>query len=192
MQLADEVKQINKMLIEHFGINTAGSEAIWRVVFSDDQYEHRYGTYDDISPAGLYLRTVTETRYVPKYRQWIQGKYILERLVGIPIQQTGELPATKMSYEPMWTFEDRNGNPLPPKWEAIKLIIDTVYAAQYGTKNLKKYSDPEGETSEEVMHNKSVRIDQIVEELFGEQSSLQGTTRTGESIIVPRSFERSN
>jgi hypothetical protein len=69
----------------------------------------------------------------------------------------------------MRTFEDAKGNFLPPKWEAIKLIIDTVYAAQYGTKNLKKYSDPEGETSEEVMHSKSVRIEKIVEELFGEQ-----------------------
>jgi len=189
MELAESIDRINNHLIDKFGISTDSAQPIWRVVWSDDQFEFRHGEYEDITPAGVYLRTVTETRYVPKYRQWIQQKYILERLVAIPEQNLVDLPGSKTSYEPIWTFEDKNGKYLPPRFDACEFIINTVYAAQYGTKNLKKYYDPEG-TNEGYLESRKKTIDGIVEELFGEQSSLEGTTVTGESIIVPRNYEK--
>jgi len=181
---------INKRLIDHFGIETDSTDAIWRVVWSEDQFEWRLGEYTDITPEGIYLRTVKEVRHVPKYRQWITRKYVLERLVIVPDTNNDDLPATKKSYEPIWVFEDKNGNALPPKFEACKFIIDTIYAAQYGTGNLRKYNDPENSQEAELEHRRK-RVDDYVEYLFGDQSSLQGTTKTGESIIVPRNFERS-
>lgn len=183
------ITDVNKQLIDLFGIETDSGNAIWRVVWSDDQFEHRLGEYTDITPSGVFLRTVKEVRYVPKYRQWIQHKYILERLVIVPEQNLIDLPATKKSYEVIWVFEDKDGNPLPPRIDACKFIIDTIYAAQYGTGNLKKYNDPEG-TREGEIETRRKRVDGYIEELFGDQSSLQGTTKTGESIIVPRNFEK--
>jgi hypothetical protein len=188
---SESVEEINKQLVNLFGYDTVSSQVIWRVSWSEDQFEYRLGTYDDITSAGLYLRTVTEVRYVPKYRQWIDHKYILERLVGIPEQNLPELPAVKMSYEVIWVFQDKYSNPLPPKIEACQFIINTIYAAQYGTKNLKKYHDPES-SQEAELETRKKRVDGIIEELFGEQSSLQGTTKTGESIIVPRNYEKVN
>jgi hypothetical protein len=188
MQTVDD---INKQLIDLFGIDTESSNPIWRVVYSDDQYEHRHGTYDDYTPNGLFIRSVTEVRYVPKYKQWIQHKYILERFVIVPDVNVPELPMLKKSYEPIWTFEDKNGNALPPRLDACQFIINTVYAAQYGTHNLKKYHDPEW-CQEASLEEKKKRTDALVEELFGEQSSLEGTTVTGESIIVPRNYEKVN
>lgn len=190
MELTEPVETVNKRLIETFGFDTITSLAIWRVSWSEDQFEWRHGTYVDRTPGGGYIRTVTETRFVPKYRQWIDNKYVLERLVIIPDVNSEELPKEKMSYEPLWVFEDKHGNPLPPKWEAIKFIIDSVYAAQYGTKNLRKYVDPES-TLEGALEAKKKRIEKIEEELYGDDSSLGGSTiNCGESIIMPQNFER--
>jgi len=191
MELTETIAKINSQLKDLFGIDTVTGLPIWRVVWSEDQFEHRLGTYDDVTENGIYLRTVTEVRYVPKYRQWIKEKYVLERLVVVPDINKEDLPTAKISYENLWTFEDKNGNYLPPRIDAAKFVIDTVYAAQYGTKDhsLRKYHDPEN-SQEAYLETQKKRIDGLVEELFGEQSSLEGTTKTGESIIVPRNFEK--
>lgn len=189
MLITEPIDSINNQLKDHFGTDTITGLVIWRIVFSEEQIEKRYGTYDDFSPAGLYLRTVTEVREVPKYRQWIIEKYVLERLVAIPDINRDDLPTTKISYEPIFVFEDGKGNYLPPIFTVAKIVIDTIYAAQYGTGNLKKYVDEEN-SQEASLEAKKKRIDGIIEYLFGEQSSLAGTTKTGESIIVPRNFER--
>lgn len=192
MELAEPIETINKLLKEHFGVDTVTGQVIWRVVWSEEQFENRLGIYDDYTPAGIYLRTVKEVRYVPKYRQWITEKYVLERLVVIPEINQQDLPDAKVSYEPIWVFEDKHGKYLPPKFLACKVIIDTVYAAQYGPKDhsLKKWTDEEW-CQEASLEAKEKRLKEYEEILFGDQSSLQGTTVTGESIIVPQSYERS-
>ncbi len=190
-EIAEPIERINKQLADTFGIDTESTRPMWRVVWSADQFEWRKGVYDDITPAGIYLRTVEEVRYVPKYRQWIQDKYILERLVAVPEMNREELPASKTSYEPMWTFEDKDGNYLPPRFDACQFIINTVLAAQYGTNNLKKYVDPEGTTEGFYEHQKK-NLDNMVEYLFGEQSGLGGETvgSGGSAIIVPNNFDK--
>lgn len=192
MDLPESIESINKFLVDQFGIDTSTSKPIWRVVFAFDQMEKRLGTWEDRTPNGLFIREVTEVRIVPKYRQWVpHDAYVLERLVAVPTSGMDELLENKVSYEPIWTFVDKHDSALPPRTDACKFIIDTVYAAQYGTQNIKKYVDPD-ETTEKSMENQKKRVDGIIDELFGEQSSLQGTTKTGESIIVPTSFEKSN
>src|SRR5215203_3853126 len=130
MELTEPIESINRQLIDSFGIDTISGKPIWRVIFSEDELEKRHGTYDDYSPGGIYLRTVTEVRLVPKYRQYIQQKYILERLVMIPEINLADLPAEKLSYEPLFVFETSQGLYLPPRFDACKLIVDSVYAAQ--------------------------------------------------------------
>lgn len=187
MELPEGLDYINNLLKEHFGIDTDTSKPIWRVVWSDSQYEHRLGTYDDYSPGGIYLRTITEVRETRKYT-WINNKYVLERLVVIPDQNLKELPATKKSYEPLWVFEDAKGNYLPPLFRACKLIVDSVYAAIYSTSNLARYKKSSEETEKETKD----RVDGYVNELFGDESGLmQSTLGGGNAIIVPSTYERS-
>lgn len=190
MELTESVKSINQQLSEQFGIDTITGQPIWRIVWSEEQFEYRFGTYDDITPAGLYLRTVTETRWVPKYRQWIHEKYILERLVVIPDFNEEELPASKVSYEPIWTFEDKFGNYLPPKYEAAKFIIDTIYAVQYSNHDLARYRDPE-DSQEASLELKKQRVDKIVEELFGDELGQIGLDLLhGQAISVPHNYKK--
>ncbi len=190
MELTEPIESINIQLKDQFGIDTITGLPIWRVVFSDDQLEKRYGTYDDFVPGTkIWLRQVTEVREVHKYKQWIHQKYILERMVVVPDINEHELPDTKVSYEVIWVFEDRNGGYLPPRFDAAKFIIDTIYAAQYSNHSIAKYKDPES-TQENALQAKKERIDGIVEELFGDESGLLGTTITGESIIVPNNYKK--
>jgi len=190
MELTEPVESINKQLLEHFGSDTITGLPMWRVVFSEDQYEKRFGTYDDFTPGGIYLRTVTEVREVPKYKQWIHSKYVLENLVLVPEVNKRDLPGVKLSYEPIFVFETGSHKYLPPKFEAAKLVVDTINAAK-GQSNLAKYKDPmAGLTTEEQILTKAAEIDKLQEELFGNESLVGDAMAHGEAIIVPRNYQK--
>lgn len=173
-----EVHKINELLIDHFGIDTITGKPIWRVVWSDDQYEKRLM---DVTDSGLQLLH-PEIRLVPKYRQWIPHKWVLERLVLIPDINSKELPVMKQSYEPMLPFEDKFGNALPPKVEACKFIIDTVYATQ-GKCSLAKYKDPESNQSE-ALELKKKRIDGLIEDIFGNETDVTDHLSRHTGVVI--------
>src|SRR5947207_3865565 len=83
----------------------------FRVVWSEDKYEKRWTEYTN---DGFRLLQ-SEVRELPKYRQWIQEKYVLEGLTVVPTLVENEL-VEPLSYEPIWVFEDGKGNALEPKW----------------------------------------------------------------------------
>lgn len=190
MELAETIESLNQQLIDLYGIDTASAQAIWRIVWSEDQFEHRLGDYEDFSPAGIYLRTVREVRWVPKYRQWIKQRYVLERLVAIPVTNMPELPASKTSYEPIWVFQTTSGVYLPPRIDACKLIVDAVYAAQ-GQGDLVKYKDPDaGLNKEQQFEKKRGEIDKLQEELFGNESYVGDALAHKQGIVVPRNYSK--
>jgi len=190
MELTEPIDSINKQLVDHFGTDTITGLAMWRVVFSEDQFEKRLGTYDDFTPSGIYLRTVTEVRDVPNYRQWIKRKYVLENLVLIPDINKKELPGVVMSYEPIFVFETGSGKYLPPKFEASKLVIDTINSAK-GHSDLAKYKDPDaGLITSEHIEKRAAEVDKLQSELFGNESLVGDAIAHGEAIIVPRNYEK--
>lgn len=192
MELTEKIDTINRQLMDLYGIDTVTGLPMWRVVWSEDQFEHRLGTYDDVTESGIYLRTVTEVRYVPKYRQWIKDKYVLERLVVIPEISQGDLPATKLSYEPMYPFETNSGKYLPPRLDAAQFVIDSVLSAQ-GKSSLTKYKDPvSGLSTEDYLEMKRQEIDKLQAELFGNETDAGDAMAHGEAIIVPRSYKKEN
>lgn len=192
MELTEKIDTINRQLIDLYGVDTITGLAMWRVVWSEDQFEKRYGTYDDYTPGGLYIRTVTEVREVPKYRQWIKEKYVLERLVVIPEISAGDLPAAKLSYEPMFPFQGKNNEYLPPKINVAIFVIDTVLAAQ-GKGSLAKYKDPvAGLSKEEYLEMRQKEVDELQKDLFGNETDTGDAMAHGEAIIVPSNFEKGN
>ena len=175
--LPQEVQIINRQLVNHFGIDTTSEKPMWRVSWSNDQYEKRL---TDRSDSGLLLLN-PEVRELPKY-QWVKDKWILERLVLIPESDRKELPTERQSYECMWIFEHaKTQEALPPNFIVAKFVVDTVYAA-LGKSSLAKYVDEEAKNPEE---HKESRIKVLEEELFGDESSLLGRTITGEAVINP-------
>lgn len=172
-KLPQEVAELNQQLIDHFGIDTVTGKPMWRVSWSNDQYEKRL---TDRTPEGLSL-LYPEVKELPKY-PWIKDRWILERLVLIPDVNIAEIPSEKQSYECMWKFEDRFENALPPTFWASKFVVDTIYAAM-GKSSLVKYVDEEAKNPAE---HKEERINTLIEELFGNESNLLGRTITGEAV----------
>lgn len=180
-ELPQDVKRINQQLIDHFGVDTISGAAMWRVSWSNDQYEKRL---TDCTPEGLTL-LFPEVRELPKY-QWIRDRWILERLCLIPDINVAELPTQRQSYECMYPFENAyTGDALPPNFEAARFVVNAVYAAM-GKRGMRHYID---DLAKESPEQKAARIDKLQEELFGDESSLLGRTITGEAIVVPPSYE---
>jgi hypothetical protein len=174
--LPPDIKKLNRQLESHFGIDTESMRQMWRVSWSDDQYEKRM---TDRTDAGLILLS-PEVRELPKY-QWIVSKWILENLVAVPSFQQGELADAKVSYECIYAFPQGK----VPSFEALQFVIDLVYAAK-GKKSLAKYKDPD---ADHPLEKQQERVDRLMEELFGDESGLLGKTFKGEGIVVPRSYE---
>jgi hypothetical protein len=190
MEQAEKVETINRQLVDLYGIDTVTGKPMWRVVWSEDQFEYRHGTYVDYDRSGCCLREVTETRYAPKYSQWIRNKHVLERLVVIPEINAGDLPATKLSYEPVYPFETNSGQYLPPRLDACQFVIETVLSAQ-GKSSLAKYKDPvNGLTSEDYMEMKNKELDVLQQDLFGNETDTGDAIAHGEAIIVPSNYKK--
>ena len=174
MEQTEPIENINRQLVDLFGIDTITGKPIFRIVWSEDQFEKRLTSFTDEGLALLY----PEVRLLPKYRQWIQNKYVLERLCVVPEINQDEIPTDKLSYEPIWVFEKKDGVAIPPTLWASKFVIDSLYAAM-GKKSLRKYIDDEAKNPDE---HKEKRLKEYEEQLFGDESSLLGRTITGEAV----------
>jgi hypothetical protein len=173
----EHVETINQRLVEHYGF-FEGTNANWRVVFSDDQFETRIDEFEDRTPEGFLIRRVRGARMVPKY-QHCPHRYVLERALPVPMDVHTEL-VTKWSYEPVWVFQTSTGQALPPKWEVCKIIVDQIYAEVYRRHTGAKYEDPELQPDA-----KEVRVKQMEEMLFGNESNVTDALAHKQAVIVP-------
>lgn len=181
MELTEKIEDINRQLIDLFGMDTSTGRPMFRVVWSEDQYEMRM---TNVTKDGFFLLTPMLAE-LPKYKQWIQEKYVLERLVVVPDINREELPTSKLSYEPLWVFRGKNEEYVPPTLWGCKFVIDTLYAA-LGKQSLAKYIDQEAKNPIEAREG---RIKKLEQELFGDESFLMGRTITGEAIAMPNNYK---
>lgn len=168
MELIESIERINEQLIREFG-RAFNGWTNFRVVFSDDQFEKRW---TDKTDEGLQL-IHPEVRELPKYRQYIQGLYILERFIPI----VGESDLTEnVSYEPAWVFRDKDGNYLPPRYDMCKFIIEVLFSQMKPGSGHAKYKDPHASKEE-----REKLILEMEHQLFGDETSISDalTYRTG-------------
>jgi hypothetical protein len=178
----ETIEVLNQRLIDYFGKDISSDRAIFRIVWADDEMERRYVHNTD---SGIVL-LFPEIRETKKY-SYLPHLYVLERLVIVPEEQQREL-GLKTSYEPIWAYRDRHDNPLPPIWDATKLVIDSLYAA-LGKQSLAKYTDTEENTTPE---GRDQRISKLQMELFGDETETGDALRYKEGIVVPSTYEKVN
>lgn len=184
MELTEPIDSLNNQLRDLFGVDTVTGKQMFRISFSEEQFEKRYGTYEDYTREGIYLRTVTEVREVPKYRQWIQAKYIIERLVMVPSVDSQTLPTQQLTYECVFVFENFKGEALPPRLDVTKIAIDSLYAAM-GKTNLAKYTDDYSKYTPEAREK---RINEMMEYLWDPSDNADALV-SGEGIAVPSNYK---
>ena len=164
-----DIDLINIQLLDTFG--QMYDISTWRIVWSEDQFEDHYGTFNDFTEGGIFIRQVTERRRIPKYRQWIHEKWILERIVVVPLDNIDHPTIdTSLSYEVIYVFE----NNLPPIWVAVRFIIENIYEnmRQQNTGPTVKYKDPDIGHPDDVRGRKEEEIKDIEEALFGNETEL--------------------
>ncbi len=184
----EKLESINQRLRDLYGIDTLLGIPIFRVVWGPDQTEKRSTKFTD---SGIELLE-EQVRELPKY-QWITDAYVLERLVLVPEENQKELADKKISYEPLWVFHGIDGFPIAPSTRACQFVIDALYAA-LGKKSMAKYVDnqPAISNPEELYESRKKEIDELQNELFGDQSGLNQETinASGSAIIVPANYNK--
>ena len=172
MELTEKIDSLNQQIRDLYGIDTVNGLAMWRIVWSETQFEKRLTEYTD---SGIKL-LFPEIRELPKYKQWIKEKYVLERLVVVPVINLNELGGVKVSYEPIYVYMDKGMNYAPPCIEVTQFVIDTIYAAE-GKSSLAKYKD-NGETPDK----QEERLQRIERELFGNETDTGDALAHGEGV----------
>lgn len=176
MELRESIKSINHKLKRDYGTEiSCGDKPRFRVVFSEDQYEKRITKFTD---DGLELLR-PEVRTLPKYRQYIKAKYILERLVPVGV---GTDLVEKVSYEPAWVFQDKNGNYLPPFFRGCIFVIESLFNSIDKAGTFTKYKDKSIDPEE-----RKAELKRVEDELFGNETDLTDNLHYGSGIVVPES-----
>jgi hypothetical protein len=169
----EKVETINRRL--HDIYSETANLPNFRIVWSEDQFEMRRTNFTD---EGFEL-IHPEVRNLPKYRQWIQRKYVLERLTVVPYVNEADLPDSKLSYEPIWVFEDAKGDPITPAWAVTKFIIDGIHKAMAEAGVYTKYPD-KNETVEQI----NDRLQTIQDSLFENESNVGDALATKNAISM--------
>lgn len=167
----ERIEVINKRLLEHYG-KFETNDANFRIVFSDDQIEKQLC---DMTKEGFYLLT-PEVQEVKKY-PWIHHKYVLERIVPVPDFQI-PLLGRKVSYEPIWVFEDEDKNPLPPVWEAVYWLVNTLLDRMTYKSPAEKLPESEQNTFE-ALEEKAKGLEQV---LYGNETQIGDSLATGSAV----------
>src|SRR5690348_475959 len=107
---------INRRLKEKYGPGFNLVDPMFRVVFSDDEVEHRKEKFRDFVPGtNILLREVEEVRLCKKYN-FLEPQYVLEKQIrnlNDAVIDTRNL-SNKVTYEPFYAFgQDEKGRPKP-------------------------------------------------------------------------------
>lgn len=186
MTTTHDVKHINKQLKNIFGCVDDG-RVVFRVVWAPTQVELRHGKFNDFTESGLYIRSITETREVPKYG-WAGPRYIMERLyLG---KHFVELPMSEQGiYESIFTFQDPNKNPLEVTWAACNLIAK----ASLGTTGVAKPKRTKKQIEDDEREDHARQQKETKEYLDQEESFLSAQLALGSATALrdadPKSLE---
>ena len=185
--LPESIESINEQLLKNHGKMLGTEFPIWRVVWSDDQLEHRKGVFHYFDDSGNFQRSEVGVKEVRKY-EYLKERYILERIMPLAGQNAEEIKANhNLSYEPVWVFEDAKNQYLPPLYRACDFVIHQILKQAAKTVGA-KYKDPDSDPKA-ARHNKSERVDKLIEDLFGNETATGDLLNYKEGIAVPSNYE---
>lgn len=174
----ETIEALNARLKEYFGYDDL-DRAIYRIVWANDQLEKRRVDRSEMGVQFLFPEVIEVKKY-----PYLKDMYVLERLSIIPEENREDLPLSRISYEPVWSFCDKKGFPLYPIWDAAKFVVDTIHAAQ-GKRSLRHYVESEKENTDA---GKEQRVKELQEELFGNETDMGDALRYHSGVVVPSSY----
>jgi hypothetical protein len=171
IELPEHVKSINRRL-KKFGLNP-NKLPIYRVVFSDDEYEMRRGEFN-VFHNKIFLRTEIGVRKVKKY-SYIKSKFVIEKWIepAIVNMLSKDEIVDNNGYEPIYVFEDKDGNFLRPIWRVAENIC-------YANQNPIDYWERKKQLDEEELKQEKEDYDVVATE--HDRTSIGLALATGEGV----------
>jgi len=180
-----DIREINRNLVEHFGKDFL-DRPVYRVVWSDDLVEKRFGTFRDyVSGTNILLREVTEVREVRKY-SYLEPQYVLEKLFinqhNTEILESDTFNPQHCTYEPVWCFGHDSSHKYgkkarQPVWRAIQLLITMLL-------NPKKLTSSEMNDAEKAQ---AFKDEQVLMDLLNthiKSDAMHSAIQDGDAVIV--------
>lgn len=171
--LDEPLETINKRITDYYGLFESQSK--FRLVWSNDQYERRK---IDETPEGLkLLNPIIAT--VPKY-MYARNRYILEKITPVPEQYIDSVGGLKLSYEPIWVFEDHKGEPVTPSWRLISLLFKSVEESfdRSQREGPIKQDEKDGNTLEAIQEREKA----LAELLYGNETDITDALAVGSAV----------
>lgn len=166
-------ERINEFLSQ-FGRNYK-NEPIFRLVWSTDQLENRYGTYNEFYN-DVFLRTVQKTKLVPKY-PYTKDRWIIERWADGSHFNSIELPDCKNGgYESIYVFEG-------PQKEYLEPILIVVQMVMYTFMHPRERGQIIADAKEEALRLDK-ELEQNIADLFDENYPIADKIHHGESVFI--------
>jgi hypothetical protein len=190
MTSISDIANLNKQLEKEYGTGFsenglqkgASNRPLWRIVWSNEQTEHRFGTYQDFIPGtNVLIREVQEVRLVPKY-PWVKSRWVLEKFMYAPAP---DLPETMEGphYELIYVFQNSKEEFVPPIWEMVKYIIDSINHGAEEAARRNRYMTPE--KWDAMMHEEDAKKEaQIYDELLQEASPIASALGDKEAVSL--------
>jgi hypothetical protein len=179
--MSESVAEINKLLVDYYGLDISLNIPKFRIVWSSSQREKRYGVFEVYDSTGtIFLRTEQGIEDVEKYPIW-SDLWVLERLFPTNGNPYLEL-VTKFSYEPVWVFGAGNSDK-QPIWRAVRLLCENSLRGDPNRVN-KSPSDLIREEEEKLEKEKKLMKEMLSEDV----TPLAFSLKHGCSIVVPKRF----
>lgn len=171
------VDNINKRLTSKFGTNLTGLP-FFRIIWSDSLQERRIGVFQE-HLGKVFLREFRGLRECPKY-SYIKARWIVERWLPPALAYDPAIPDTvNGSYEPIYVFQDVQGNALEVNEDfAIRMIDNVLHPPLAGHKQSLD------RTAEQVALEKEIELNRLELEDAG-RSWIGHRLHSKEAIIIP-------
>lgn len=118
------IETFNSRLERIYGKESITGVAKYRLVRAELQTEKRYGSYDILTQeTGIWLGVKQGLVEIKKY-WYLKDCWILERVE--PNLNRRDVLYDKYTYEPIFTFLDKDNNELPVVWKVLELIIGKI------------------------------------------------------------------
>lgn len=150
---------------------------LYQLTWSGNAFELRRGVFNDFY-GDIFVREFRGVRLVPKY-PYIESRWILEKYFPPSVAFSEALPeSNEGSYEPIFVFQDKNGNPLPVVLKVVEMLIN------YDRNQSKPSSVQRASEAKEAFEKlEEKEFNDILDSI--DTSPIQSLLHTKEAIVKP-------
>jgi hypothetical protein len=179
---SQECRAVNKLLEDRYGKDVVRNKPKFRIIWSTNETEHRFGHYNVYYMSHIFLREEVGVLEVPKYPDF-PDCYVLENFVYNPIS---EIPESKHGhYEILYPFLSPSKKPLEPLFRVCEIII---YCVRH-PRDPREIFNYLTEKDRRLFDSEVAYFKDVFEDVGGSPLVVAMQHKSAVSLNVPRNYE---